>query len=44
MLTMIFLPRGLVPSLARRRGKPAAGGGAGTAPLKLVKKAGGGHA
>jgi branched-chain amino acid transport system permease protein len=44
MLTMIFLPRGLVPSLARRRSKPAAGGGAGTAPLKLVKKAGGGHA
>ena len=42
MLTMIFLPRGLVPSLARRRSKPEAGNGA--APLKLVKKQGGGHA
>ncbi|WP_082616821.1 branched-chain amino acid ABC transporter permease [Massilia sp. Root418] len=41
MLTMIFLPRGLVPSLARRRSKPVAGA---AAPLKLVKKAGGGHA
>ncbi|WP_377702066.1 branched-chain amino acid ABC transporter permease [Pseudoduganella sp. UC29_71] len=39
MLTMIFLPRGLVPSLARRRSKPAP-----AAPLTLVKKAGGGHA
>ncbi|CAN7574143.1 branched-chain amino acid ABC transporter permease [Pseudoduganella sp. LjRoot289] len=39
MLTMIFLPRGLVPSLARRRTKPAS-----AAPLTLVKKAGGGHA
>jgi branched-chain amino acid transport system permease protein len=39
MLTMIFLPRGLVPSLARRRSKPAP-----TPPLTLVKKAGGGHA
>jgi len=42
MLTMIFLPRGLVPSLARRRSKPEAGNDA--APLKLVKKQGGGHA
>jgi branched-chain amino acid transport system permease protein len=40
MATMIFLPRGLVPSLARRRGKPAPA----AAPLTLVKKAGGGHA
>jgi branched-chain amino acid transport system permease protein len=40
MATMIFLPRGLVPSLARRRGKPAPT----AAPLTLVKKAGGGHA
>jgi branched-chain amino acid transport system permease protein len=40
MATMIFLPRGLVPSLARRRGKPAPT----PAPLTLVKKAGGGHA
>lgn len=39
MLTMIFLPRGLVPSLARRRNKPAP-----AAPLTVVKKAGGGHA
>lgn len=40
MLTMIFLPRGLVPSLARRRAKPAPA----VPPLVLVKKQGGGHA
>ena len=42
MLTMIFLPRGLVPSLARRRSKPPPADSG--APLQLVKKQGGGHA